>query len=846
MATTTTSSRDLIGTESIVFIRPQTLRIDLFDCRPNTKVYPFFDGIRVDEFMRPAVEIPGVEIPLPITSDGDISPEIDVLAAGSDLITTDMGRLTVFFDIPAGKFNTGDRDIIFADTEDLEALNAPGNVLGVARAVFKSHGTTEVYQTTTVNTTVITTVVNTEAVMVEGTNAPPFPPRPYDPLAQSFFTYGVSGGLFLTSIDLYFQSKDDTVPVSIEIRPLINGFPGPLDPVATDRIVFKNPEDILLSNDASVPTNFKFNVPIYLPEDSDFCFVARSNSNKYNIWTSKMGEKSIENGYVIHEQPYIGSMFKSENNITWIPEQFEDIKFTLYQAEFDTNASAELKFTGTTPPRVVNGTQLYTTAGSNLIIYGSTSFHGLQPGSKIDIGADLGANYNGIPGSALIGSFDVTRKIDDYYVEFSVTPNATKTGPIEFCNIIRKIVITNGGTGYTSAPTITIGAPASGTTATAVATVLNGRLTDITITNKGSGYQSNPSVVITGGGGSGAAVMAIAEAMFTVFTNTPINWISPQFKYAILPDTKILSEIDSCNESYGYLPPTDMRIDQTKKLEETRLIASRNNEYHSLSNNPSFGINMEMYSTNKNVSPYIDIRGRSSVLALTNAINNQARDEDVDILVSNSTAGVTGYTITNGGTGYSVAPSVTVLPAENDKNKNNIVNAVITSTIVGGAVSTLTIVNPGAGYTKPPLVIIDNPTSGTAATATLDIGAFNSELMTTGSSYSRYVTKKNRLQTVSSGIRVYVLAQSTPETTFDWYIRTSLSGDNNVHETMTWRLLKCDVNRDKSSNSTEFFEYQFYLDDIPEFDTYDMKMVPSSSNRAKIPYIKRYRAIVVV
>lgn len=844
MATTTTSSRDLIGTESISFIRPQTLRIDMFDCRPNTKIFPFFDGVRIDEFVRPAVETPGIEIPLPITSNGVVSPTVNTLAAGGDLKTTSLGRLTAFFDIPAGKFNTGDRDIVFTDTEDIEALNVQGNILGYARAVFKAHGTTEIYQTTTVNTDVITTIVSVEGVMEEGTSAPPM--TGYDPLAQSFFTYGVSGGMFLTSIDLYFQSKDETVPVSIEIRPLINGVPGPLDPNATDRIVFKNPADITISNDSSVATNFKFNVPIYLPEDSDFCFVTRSNSNKYNIWTSKMGEKSIETGYVIHEQPYVGSMFKSENNITWTPEQFEDIKFTLYKAEFDINSSAELKFTGTTPPRVVNGTQLFTKTGSNLIIYGATTFHGLQPGSKIDIGADSAANYNGIPGTSLTGSFDVTRKIDDYFVEFSVIPNATKTGAIEFCNIVRKIVVLSGGTGYTTAPTVTVGAPDSGTTATATAIILNGRVTDIIVTNGGTGYQSNPSVILTGGGGTGATVMAIAEATFTIIANTPINWISPQFKYAILPSTKISSVIESCNESYGYLPSTPMRIDQIKNLEETRMIASRNNEYYSLSNNPSFGINMEMYSTNKNVSPYIDIRGRSSIMALTNAINNQARDEDVDILVTNSTAGVTGYTITNAGTGYSSAPSVTVLPAENDKNKNNIVAAVITSSIVGGAVSTLTITNSGSGYTKPPLVIIDNPTSGTVATATLDIGTFNSELMTTGSSYSRYVTKKNRLQTVSSGIRVYVLAQSTPETTFDWYIRTSLSGDNNVHETMTWRLLNCDVNRDKSSNSTEFFEYQFYLDNVPEFDTYDMKMVPSSSNRARIPYIKRYRAIVVV
>jgi hypothetical protein len=255
---------------------------------------------------------------------------------------------------------------------------------------------------------------------------------------------------------------------------------------------------------------------------------------------------------------------------------------------------------------------------------------------------------------------------------------------------------------------------------------------------------------------------------------------------------------------------------------------------------------MELTTTNKNVSPVIDVRGRSSVLAFTNAINNQGRDENVDQFVTDSTTTVTGYTITNAGTGYGSAPAVTVIPAENDRNKNNIVAATITATVAGGVVTGLTITSAGSGYTVAPLIVIDPPSSGTTATATSTIGAFNSELMTTGSAYSRYITKKIRLQTVSSGIRLLVNAQSTPETTFDWYIRTSLSSESTKHDDSQWRLMRCDVPRDRSSNKTQFFEYEFYLDDIPSFDTYDMKMVPSSANKARIPYIKRYRAIVVV
>jgi hypothetical protein len=77
---------------------------------------------------------------------------------------------------------------------------------------------------------------------------------------------------------------------------------------------------------------------------------------------------------------------------------------------------------------------------------------------------------------------------------------------------ILSITVTNGGTGYTSTPTVTIAAPslAYGTTATAVATVVSNSVSAITVTNagSGSGYTTAPAVTFTGGGGSGAAATA--------------------------------------------------------------------------------------------------------------------------------------------------------------------------------------------------------------------------------------------------------------------------------------------------------------------------------------------------
>ena len=56
-----------------------------------------------------------------------------------------------------------------------------------------------------------------------------------------------------------------------------------------------NPEDINVSNDASVPTTFSFSSPVYLPPDEEFALVfSAPASDKYTMWCATMGEKSVK------------------------------------------------------------------------------------------------------------------------------------------------------------------------------------------------------------------------------------------------------------------------------------------------------------------------------------------------------------------------------------------------------------------------------------------------------------------------------------------------------------------------------------------------------------------------
>ena len=73
---------------------------------------------------------------------------------------------------------------------------------------------------------------------------------------------------------------------------------------------------------------------------------------------------------------------------------------------------------------------------------------------------------------------------------------------------VSKITITNGGSGYTSSPTLTIDAPSTdwGIRAQAVATVTNGSITSVDLVSIGRGYTTTPNITITGGGGAGLAL----------------------------------------------------------------------------------------------------------------------------------------------------------------------------------------------------------------------------------------------------------------------------------------------------------------------------------------------------
>jgi hypothetical protein len=97
-------------------------------------------------------------------------------------------------------------------------------------------------------------------------------------------------------------------------------------------------------------------------------------------------------------------------------------------------------------------------------------------------------------------------------------------------NVVAAVAITNPGSGYSSAPTVTFVGGHAFTTATGVCTVGNGGVTGITVTNGGSGYTSSPSVSFTGGGGgtgaSAAAVVGGSQVTSLILTSPGSGYLA--------------------------------------------------------------------------------------------------------------------------------------------------------------------------------------------------------------------------------------------------------------------------------------------------------------------------------
>ena len=97
--------------------------------------------------------------------------------------------------------------------------------------------------------------------------------------------------------------------------------------------------------ESTTPTRFNFKHPVYLQNNTEYALAIETDSIEYELWASKLGEIEISTSNIVTTQPLLGSVYKSQNTDNWTEDLFEDIKFTLYRAEFSLNGDAVIEVT---------------------------------------------------------------------------------------------------------------------------------------------------------------------------------------------------------------------------------------------------------------------------------------------------------------------------------------------------------------------------------------------------------------------------------------------------------------------------------------------------------------------
>ena len=260
----------------------------------------------------------------------------------------------------------------------------------------------------------------------------------------------------------------------------------------------------------------------------------------------------------------------------------------------------------------------------------------------------------------LLGAPEGERKLSVTFKSETLS-RATATAEME----INNITVTNGGSGYTSAPTMTISSPPS--TATATAIIASGRVTGFTITNRGSGYTSAPTVAITGG--SGAVVTAVLGTGSS--------------------DADKVVSITVTNGGTGYTSASRVTITDSPSGTTSTATATVGTE----SSDATTYRKVTAITVTNHGSGYI------SVPTVEFTGNGSGATVEVDLRVRR-------FMNLAGGSGYTNAPAVTISAPPSGTDR-----ATATATIdSNGEVTALTVTNDGSAYTSVPTVTIEGST----------------------------------------------------------------------------------------------------------------------------------------
>jgi len=368
-----------------IYSAAQLMSFAVLEMPPNTRIYVYCNDINISEFCAPVL----------VTAQ-----------VGQPIVTNQLGTATGYLYIPSDpntkfKFLVGELILTFGDSPTSVA-----DCKYISESIFYNYGldfvstvekdTSSLRQNTRIRTNPTGNAVGPDVSQLK-----------LDPLAQTFTVdetvYPL--GLCLTGVSLFLYQKDATLPIAIEIRPVVNGKPS-LTEYITGSFVVVDPAfiDVYDGTTGSAPaTNFQFDHPLFL-RPGTYAFCVLTKSNKYELLAAKAGDgKTVK-------QPFSGKLYLPQNTGEWVASDSIDLTFVLRKAVFDTGTvTIEMKSVSDTAGIEYDRFRLLattvgladiaftdyklstTTAGSRL----KSSYKSIKPGLNADLSGLMVAQAGG-------------------------------------------------------------------------------------------------------------------------------------------------------------------------------------------------------------------------------------------------------------------------------------------------------------------------------------------------------------------------------------------------------------------------------------------------------------------
>ena len=262
--------------------------------------------------------------------------------------------------------------------------------------------------------------------------------------------------------------------------------------------------------------------------------------------------------------------------------------------------------------------------------------------------------------------------------------------------------------------------------------------------------------------------------------------------------------------------------------------------------NPSTGntsliVKATMSTSNPDISPMLDTT-RYGIIAVENKINN--------LPLVNS-----GITITNAGSSYTTNANVTVTITGGGGS-----GATGAAVVTNNTVTSVYFTDGGSGYTTSPTITLSDAGSGTGATVTYN----GEDKKSGGNSNVRYTIRKVTLADGfdSGDLRVYVTAYKPSNSNILVYYKLLSTADAETFDDKSWQLMTELGNSNFVSTSYEDYRELTFAPGVDgsannsvsystsstgynSFRTFAIKIVMSGTSTVDVPKVRDFRAIAL-